>query len=112
MANRFIEVWSNSVTNAEIAASGRYIFGTETSDTQNRKEYGSMNFFIFRNGSAVDVKVIMDGQDYVVVGNGSSLVISAEDGFFFDLIEIENQSGAAVVAAGTLNLRYGRARPL
>lgn len=109
MANRWLEAWSNSTYNAEIAASASEDFGVETSDHDNRNKYGSMNFLVLSNRSDYPVKITLDGQVYTELGTSATLIIEPDEGKYFDLVRVTNLDTGNAIAANLVHVRYGRA---
>lgn len=112
MSVRWLERWANVAQNAEIAASASEDFGITTSDDGNKRKYGSMNFLVLTNRSANAIRLLLDGNIYTELFSAATLIISADEGKHFDLIRVTNLSAAAVCAANSITVRYGRAFPI
>jgi len=103
----WLELYSNAVVNAEIAASATEIFGSEEGDKQNRSKFGSFNFLTLTSSSSEGISLKLDGQQVFARLNGSgAVIIEAKDGKFFNYFEITN-NGASAVTASDINIRYG-----
>jgi len=110
----FIEVYSNSGVNAEIAATASEFFGNTTSDRQAKLKYGSFNTLLITSLSGQNCRITLDGNSSRILaqlkGSGSCN-IDAKDGIFFDFVQIQNLDAAAVISASDVTVRYGISKP-
>jgi hypothetical protein len=108
----WVEVYSNAVENAEIAASAKEIFCSETTDKDAKTKYGSFNFLVLSSSSANTITLKLDGlQQFARIQGAGFAIIEAKDGRFFNYFEVLNESGSTAVTAGDINIRYGISIP-
>ena len=112
---RYSELYSNSVNNAQIAASGIEIFGVTQTDKERTQKSGSYNTLLLSNNTTnQDIKISLDGlaDKIFVVAAKTSLSIVPDEGIFFNSIHITSLDAVNVIVANALYIRYGIAQYL
>lgn len=97
--------------NAEIAVSGKAIYGQNTATREAINKFGSLNTFLVTSLSANEIEVRLNDDTGRVVsrmkGSGS-VGLKAEQGIFFDFISVVNLDAGVVVTANDLTITYGK----
>ena len=106
---RYIELYSNTVNNAEIAASGTAIYCETTTDQERKAKHGSYNALLLQNNdSSIDIKVELDGLSdrTILIPAKNNLEIRPDEGIGFDTLKVTNLDSSNALAANKLYIRY------
>lgn len=112
---RYTDDYTNSIQNAELAASAVIIYCQETPDKQATQQFGSFNTLLFQNNSGTsDVKIRLNGTDAVtfIVPTKTAAVINPDHAKHFNTLEVTNLDAVNAIPADTIYVNYGIARRL
>lgn len=105
----WLEVYGNRDTNTAAVTSGAsIIFCQKQADREGKSRHNSsFNTLFLTSTSSQEIAIILDGlkQEGLLLGAGA-YTIKAEEGIYFDFIEVKN-NGSGDVDASKLNIKYG-----
>lgn len=95
----FKELYRLSTENAEIALNAQETFGQDTSSREAKNLYGSFNVAQITVLRATGAIISLDGTDNFVLEQPGTFSIKAEEGQYFNWVDIVDDTGVAILAA-------------